>query len=186
MLLVWHVVLFLNGHNSSSHPICSSIMWPWSPSSSRNEVQDTPCIWEGLRLVCVHAKSLQSCPTLCNPMDCSPPGSSVQARILEWVAMPFSRDLLTNRTDRSDIGLLLRLVQKRWCNSELASWNTCPGTLSYPISLCLPWIHHASKMTKLNQTKRACRKNQSPPAAPVSHCFSFCQSLTAATWDTLS
>ena len=42
-----------------------------------------------------HAKSLQSCPTLCNPMDCSPPGSSVyeivQARILEWVVMPFSR-----------------------------------------------------------------------------------------------
>ena len=39
--------------------------------------------------------SLQSCPTLCNLMDCSPPGSSVhggfQARTLEWVAMPFSR-----------------------------------------------------------------------------------------------
>ena len=37
----------------------------------------------------------QSCPTLCNPMLCSPLGSSVhgilQARILRWVAMPFSR-----------------------------------------------------------------------------------------------
>ena len=37
----------------------------------------------------------QSCLTLCVPMDCSPPGSSVhgilQARILEWVAFPFSR-----------------------------------------------------------------------------------------------
>ena len=37
----------------------------------------------------------QSCPTLCNPMDCGLPGSSVhgilQARILEWVAIPFSR-----------------------------------------------------------------------------------------------
>ena len=36
----------------------------------------------------------QSCPALCNPMDCSPPGSSVfgilEARILEWVAIPFS------------------------------------------------------------------------------------------------
>ena len=42
------------------------------------------------------AKSLQSCPTLCDPMDCGLPGSSVhgvlQAKILEWVAMPsFSR-----------------------------------------------------------------------------------------------
>ena len=40
------------------------------------------------------AKSLQSCPTLCNPIDGSPPGSSVpgilQARILEWVAIAFS------------------------------------------------------------------------------------------------
>ena len=37
----------------------------------------------------------QSCPTLCNPMDCSLPGSSIhgifQARILEWVAISFSR-----------------------------------------------------------------------------------------------
>ena len=39
----------------------------------------------------------QSCLTLCDPMDCSPPGSFVheilQARILEWVAMPFSRGI---------------------------------------------------------------------------------------------
>ena len=44
---------------------------------------------------CVHAKSLQSCPSPYSPMDCRPPGSSVhgilQARILEWVAMPTSR-----------------------------------------------------------------------------------------------
>ena len=37
----------------------------------------------------------QSCLTLCDPMDCSPPGSSVhripQARVLEWVAISFSR-----------------------------------------------------------------------------------------------
>ena len=46
-----------------------------------------------------HAESesevAQSCPTLCDPMDCSLPGSSVhgilQARILEWVAIFFSR-----------------------------------------------------------------------------------------------
>ena len=41
------------------------------------------------------AKSLQSCQTLCNPMDCSLPASSIhgilKARILEWVAMPSSR-----------------------------------------------------------------------------------------------
>ena len=40
------------------------------------------------------AKSLQSCPTLCDPIDGSPPGSpvpeSLQARVLEWVAISFS------------------------------------------------------------------------------------------------
>ena len=39
--------------------------------------------------------SRKLCPALCNPMDCSPPGSSVhgilQARLLEWVVIPFSR-----------------------------------------------------------------------------------------------
>ena len=43
------------------------------------------------------AKSLQSCPMLCQPMNCSPPGSSVhgilQARIFEWVAMISSRGI---------------------------------------------------------------------------------------------
>ena len=45
----------------------------------------------------MHACVLQSCPTFCNPMDCNPPGPSVygilQARILEWVSILFSRDL---------------------------------------------------------------------------------------------
>ena len=54
---------------------------------------------------CVHAKSLQLCLTLCNPMDCSTPGSSVhgilQARILEWVAMPSSRGSSPPRDETS-------------------------------------------------------------------------------------
>ena len=45
--------------------------------------------------MCVYVGSSQSCLTLCDPKDCSLPGSSVhgilQARILEWVAIPFSR-----------------------------------------------------------------------------------------------
>ena len=46
------------------------------------------------KVVAAAAKSLQSCPTLCDPRDGSPLGSPVpgilQARILEWVAIPFS------------------------------------------------------------------------------------------------
>ena len=54
------------------------------PSSCHRQAQ----VWEVKVLVA-------QCPTLCNPMDCSPPDASVhgilQARILEWVATPFSR-----------------------------------------------------------------------------------------------
>ena len=46
--------------------------------------------------VCHPVLVAQSCPTLCNPMNYSPPGSSVhgilQARILDWVPIPFSRE----------------------------------------------------------------------------------------------
>ena len=45
------------------------------------------------------SEAAQSCPTLCDPIDCSVPGSSVhgifQARVLEWVAIAFSEVLLT-------------------------------------------------------------------------------------------
>ena len=43
---------------------------------------------------------VQSCPPLCDPMNCSPPGSSLhgslQARVLEWVAMPSSVIICTH------------------------------------------------------------------------------------------
>ena len=46
-------------------------------------------------LVNVKVLAVQFCPTLCDPMGCIPLGSSIhgilQARILEWVAIPFSR-----------------------------------------------------------------------------------------------
>ena len=54
-----------------------------------------------IRKAWVWAKSLQSCPTLCDPMDCSLPGSYVrgilQGRILEWTAM---HSCLENPMDR--------------------------------------------------------------------------------------
>ena len=66
--------------------------------------------------ICMRAKSLQSCLTLCDPMDGSPPGSYVhgilQARILEWVAVPSSRDR-TLFSCISDISCIGRQVLSR-------------------------------------------------------------------------
>ena len=89
------------------------IIWPrstWDLSSPRPGVKPSPPALEGkvlttggnfLRVTFLKthaaataAKSLQSCPTLCDPIDGSPPGSPVpgilQARILEWVAISSS------------------------------------------------------------------------------------------------
>ena len=71
----------------------STIFYPISPLvplSPLIYVQITVCV-----CVCACAKSLQSCPTLCDPIDQRLPGCSVhgilQARVLEWVAMSSSR-----------------------------------------------------------------------------------------------
>ena len=57
-------------------------------------VENFPKMGKEIVTAVAAAKSLQSCPTLCNPTDDSPPGSPVpgilQARILEWVAISFS------------------------------------------------------------------------------------------------
>ena len=84
----------------------------------RRQPTRLPCPWDSpgkntgvgchFLLQCVKAKSesevAQSCPTLCNPMDCSLPGSSLhrifQARVLEWGAVAFS-DYLWSSTNAS-------------------------------------------------------------------------------------
>ena len=80
--------------------------------------------WEGLMLklqyfeqlmqrAAAAAKSLQLCPTLCDPIDSSPPGSPIpgilQARVLEWVAIAFS----LQRADSLEKILMLRKIEGR-------------------------------------------------------------------------
>ena len=69
-------------------------MEQWTDSKSGKEYIEAICCHPAY---VIYMQSVvlvtQSCPTLCNPMDCSPPGSSVhgilQARILEWAAISF-------------------------------------------------------------------------------------------------
>jgi len=69
----------------------------WWPCRMSLEVFLPQFFWKSFRKISIAAaaaKSLQSCPTLCDPIDVSPPGSPVpgilQARTLEWVAISFS------------------------------------------------------------------------------------------------
>ena len=84
-VLEWFAISFSRG---SSQPKDRT----WCPL----QVESLPLSYQGFPepYIAAAAKSLQSCPTLCDPIDDSPPGSPVpgilQARTLEWVAISFS------------------------------------------------------------------------------------------------
>ena len=73
---------------------------------------------EKLSYACNACSVAQSCPTLCDPVDCSPPGSSVhgilQARILEgvleWVAISFSRAGSSRPRDQTPVSCIGRQI----------------------------------------------------------------------------
>ena len=87
--------------------------------------------------VCIHVQLLSRVQLFCNPMDCSLPGSSVhgisQARILEWVAISFSRGSSWPR-DWTHISCIGRQVLYHW-----ATWKACGKVLSIVKSR----LHHS-------------------------------------------
>ena len=74
-----------------------------------------------IALTAAAAKSLQSCPTLCDPTDGSPPGSTIpgilQARIPEWVAISFSNCMKVKSESRS---VLVQLPATPWTAAHQA------------------------------------------------------------------
>ena len=75
----------------------------------------------------VHVFITQLCLTLCDPMDCNPPSSSVhgilQARLLKWVAIPFSRGSSQPR-DRTQVSCIAGRFSTIW-NTREAHWIYC-------------------------------------------------------------
>ena len=117
------------------------------------------------------AKSIQSCPTLCNPIDDSPPGSTVpgilQARTLEWVAISFSNAWMSLSKlqelvmDREAWCAAVHWIAKSWTwlsdwtelksgptwmeqRSEWKNYNSEPLLSAYCMSGCPKGIRHAS------------------------------------------
>ena len=101
----------------------------------------------------------QSCPTLCDPINCSPPGSSVhgifQARILKWVVISFSRGFSWSR-DQTCVSYISCI--SRWVIYYCASWEVpilplilakrSYGKICYILALLL-WPQKTKKVDKL-------------------------------------
>ena len=91
-------------------------------------------------------KVAQPCPTLCNPMDCSPSGSSIhgllQARILEWVVIPFSRGSSWSR-DWTRVSCIAGRFFTVWATREALGphSNSQTSFMGHPEKCCPP-VHY--------------------------------------------
>ena len=122
------------------------------------------CDWNSIQFwVESESEVAQSCPTLCDPMDCSPPGSSVhgifQARILEWAAISFSRGSSQPRdwTQVSRItGRCFNLVLLLF-NSILVPITGSKSNFIYKIYMIMPlWMYNYCKKKSLKPSLRVC------------------------------
>ena len=88
----------------------------------------------------------QSCPTLSDPMDCSPPGSSVhgilRARILEWVAISFSRGSSQAR-DPTRVSHIAGRCFILWATREALKCSTWMQSQETEWSLFIPKANHS-------------------------------------------
>ena len=107
---------------------------------------------------CMHA---QSCPTLCNPMNCSLPRPPIhkisQARILECVAISFARGSSQSR-DRTLISCTGRQVLYQWATWE-APFIALVSLLLFNLSFChspLLYLHLHFLFSKSNQWQTLC------------------------------
>ena len=133
-------------------PKCTKIAWGQEKPNSKDKPAAPPpvVLWFLWRVcvcvcvcVCTHLVD-QSCLTLCDPVNCSLPGFSVcgifQARILEWVAMSFSRGIFP--TQGSNLGLR----RCRWILYQL-SYQGSPLETTVAGKCCLgtfPLSHQAA------------------------------------------
>ena len=92
------------------------------------------------------AKSIHLCPTLCDPIDCSPPASSIhgilQSRTLEWVAAPSSRGSSLSR-NQTQVSMLPALASRFFTTEPLEAARKPSNSVTVP------------KKCKLKQTKLA-------------------------------
>ena len=86
---------FLHSHSALTQSLTQVLSSCWAGETDLEKLRNLPHITQPAAA----AKLFQSCPTLCDPIDSSPPGSPVpgilQARTLEWAAISFSKQALT-------------------------------------------------------------------------------------------
>ena len=124
--------------------------------------------WEELFPTLCRCLVAQPCPTLCNPMDCSPLGSSVhgisQARTLEWVSISFSRSSTWPRDQIhvSCIGM--------WILSHWSTWETLPMLKGFYKPKHIHQVKAGAQLTQITSFPLWVLPLDTP--SPIKPCFS--------------
>ena len=118
----------------------------------------------------VNSEVAQSCPTLCDPMDCSLPGSSVhgifQAIVLEWIAISFSRGSSQPR-DQTRVSCIVDRSFTVWATREIqgrpvdgsVDGNKIDFTCRKDASLYLSWSQWAGAWNQRGESPKNADKN---------------------------
>ena len=142
----------------------------------------------------MHAQLLQSCPTFCDSMDCSPPGSSVhgtlQARILEWAAMLSSRGsfqpndrthiscisftaggFFTNEPQRKPLCIHFHHLRKNLNNTAVFTASLPPTTVFKHLLI----LYHGSQKKYLFNGYKLCKRNKIKNISSLAPFLSSCK-----------
>ena len=135
---------YLANFGQATQPVAKIRLWLKFKAMLKSKAGQEPMkfvleVEEGkLKLYAIESEIAQLCPTLCDPVDCSLPGSSVngifQARVLEWVAIAFPRGSSPPR-DRTQVS---RIVGRRftvWATREAP----CYGKVALYLELTCVW-----------------------------------------------
>ena len=138
----------------------------------------------------MHAQLFWSCPTLCDPLDCSLQGSSVhgilQARTVEWVAMPSSRGTSQPRdwTHVSWVSCIGGQVLCHWASWEACSYYSLIGSFPYlhtqgstPLRACSishSSAHHTGQWSRWKHPLGIDRIDSCPFETCLRHCTPRC------------
>ena len=147
------------GNDVTNHESICTTPWPWRSWSKPlrtktiESFRDQSCRHES------EVKVAQSCPTLCNPMDCTV-RRILQARILEWVAFPFSRGSSQPR-NRTQVSCIAGGFFTSWAtreaieeDKETANHAFCQRANTFPLSHypCKDYCLHSACQSFLPKT----------------------------------
>ena len=167
-------MVFLNSLNGHVLSFLASLLGMWDLNSLTRDRTLAPCIgksnlnhWTARKVPCCCSCSVaQSCLTLCEPVDCSPPGSSVhgisQARILEWVAISSCRGSSRPR-DPTHVSCTGRRIPYHWAIREAQEspghvllqgfWSACVGVPGGRGSSSWSWGDRASASARQHSAR---------------------------------